>query len=43
MNVETMDFCSKGNKNKKEAKKAVALEALRVLYGIHYPTGSQFG
>jgi len=41
--VEEMDFCAKGRKNKKEAKKHAALEALRVLYNINYLPGSQFG
>merc|ERR1712080_543303 len=32
--VEEMDFNAKGKKNKKEAKKHAALEALRVLYNV---------
>merc|ERR1712179_694224 len=41
--VEEMDFVAKHKKNKKEAKKHAALEALRVLYNVIYAPGSQFG
>merc|ERR1719481_1009111 len=43
VNVETMDFCAKGKKNKKDAKKYAAMEALKVLYNVSYPPGSLFG
>ena len=42
MNVETLDFHCRGKRNKKEAKKGVALEALKVLYNVTYPPGNQF-
>ena len=40
--VEELTFASKGRKNKKEAKKGVAMEALSTLYNVVYPPGSQF-
>ena len=40
--VEALTFASKGRKNKKEAKKGVAMEALSTLYNVVYPPGSQF-
>jgi hypothetical protein len=42
VNVESMDFHCKGKRTKKEAKKAVSLEALKVLYNVEYPQGSPF-
>ena len=38
--VEELTFASTGRKNKKEAKKGVAMEALSTLYNVVYPPGS---